>query len=390
MNSVTKMQDPPHVSVVIPVYNGGADLEKCLAAVAASSYPKFECILVDDASTDDMVSHTAECYGVHVIRLDQQRGPATARNQGVKEAVGDIIFFTDADVLLHPDAISMAVEALQSDPAIAAVFGSYDDQPEHASFISQYRNLFHHWVHQTGGEEASSFWSGCGAIRKHVFEELDGFKQDYQRPSIEDIEMGRRLRNSGYRIRLLKNMFGKHTKQWRFLNMIHADIFLRGVPWMLLVIRESSLTSDLNLNYKSRYATVFAGLLGLLLPVLALTGHAVAILPAATLLLSLLIGTRLPPDQGKYTVALLCTLILAPLAVYILLPDPLALVPLILIFAIIATHLEFYSYVAHKRGFIFALAVVPMQIVFFSCCAMSIPIAFILHLSETIHAGKTN
>jgi cellulose synthase/poly-beta-1,6-N-acetylglucosamine synthase-like glycosyltransferase len=382
LNTHKKDQHLPGVSVVIPVFNGGADLQRCLEAVSASSYPILECILVDDASTDAMVKPAAERYAAHVIRLDQQCGPAKARNRGVAEARGDIIFFTDADVLLHPDAIGKAVKALQAESKTVAVFGSYDDQPADASFISQYRNLFHHWVHQTGAEDASTFWTGCGAIRKDVYEEMGGFNQDFKRPSIEDIELGARLRRSGYKIRLLKNMFGKHLKQWRFLNMVRTDIFLRGVPWMRVVLRDGSLTSDLNLSYKSRLATLFAGLLGLLLPGLILTGHAAAILPAAIFILSACIGARPPAKRGRRAATTLFTValtLLAPLAVYLLLPDPLALLPLGLVLAIIATHLAFYSYLVHKRSIVFALAVAPMQIVFFSCCAVSIPIAFIQH-----------
>ena len=159
------------VSVVIPVFNGGPDLEKCLAAIKASSYPVFECILVDDASTDGCVGPAAEYHGARVISLNQQCGPANARNHGAAEASGEVLFFTDADVLLHPDALELAVKVFQSDPETGAVFGSYDDQPRHSSFISQYRNLFHHWVHQTGADEASTFWTGCGAIRRNIFEE---------------------------------------------------------------------------------------------------------------------------------------------------------------------------------------------------------------------------
>ncbi|MDH3903739.1 MAG: glycosyltransferase family 2 protein, partial [Xanthomonadales bacterium] len=108
MNAQTN-QAQPRVSVIIAVYNGGTDLEKCLAAVRASTYPLFECILVDDASTDGMVIAAAERHNARVIRLEAQGGPARARNIGVKEAGGDIILFTDADVLLQHDTIAVAV-----------------------------------------------------------------------------------------------------------------------------------------------------------------------------------------------------------------------------------------------------------------------------------------
>lgn len=381
MNAQTN-QAQARVSVIIAVHNGGTDLEKCLAAVRASTYPLFECILVDDASTDGMVIAAAERHNARVIRLDAQGGPARARNIGVKEAAGDIILFTDADVLLHPDTIAVAVNTLQADEKIAAVIGSYDDQPTHAAFISQYRNLFHHWVHQTGAEEASTFWTGCGAIRRSVFLDMGGFSQEYRQPSIEDIELGMRMRRAGYRIRLLKNMLGKHMKQWGFWNTVRTDILMRGVPWMQLVLSDGKMTNDLNLNYRSRIATVLAALLAMLVPVLVLTGHGAALLPVTGFLLTAAISARLfvhPALQhGKSLVTIMLTL-LVPLLAYWLKPDILSVIPVALMLALVATHQEFYRFVANKRSMAFAIAVVPMQFVFFLGCAVSIPLALLRH-----------
>ena len=380
MNTPTQEQSLMRISVVIPVFNGGADLEKCLAAISASSYPVSECILVDDASTDGMVNPAAGRHAARVIRLDPQSGPAMARNRGVEEANGEIIFFTDADVLLHPDSIGKAATALQPGTGISAVFGCYDDQPENPSFISQYRNLFHHWVHRTGSEEASTFWTGCGAIRRDVFIEMGGFSQEFEKPSIEDIELGTRLRRSGHRIRLLKDMLGKHMKHWGFWNTIRTDVFQRAIPWMMLMLRDGQVGNDLNLNYKSRVATLLAGFLALSLPLLALTGHAAAILPTALLLLCASACTTVSDPGHKHRIISISSTaltLLAPLGACWLVADPLALIPLGLVFAIAATHLAFYTYVAGKRSSAFAIAVVPMQVIFFLGCAVSIPLAYI-------------
>ena len=329
-----------------------------------------------------MVIPAAELHGARVIHLARQGGPAQARNRGVAEATGDIVFFTDADVLLHPDTIALAVNALQSDAKIAAVIGSYDDQPTHASFISQYRNLFHHWVHQTGDEEASTFWTGCGAIRRNVFMEMGGFSKDFRQASIEDIELGMRLRRSGHRIRLLKNVHATHMKRWGFWNMIRTDILMRAVPWMQLVLREGQLTNDLNLSYKSRIATILAALLGLFLLMLIATGHSAALLPTAGFLLAATINARLcesaNQQKGK-SLAGLALVVVIPLVCYGLKPDPLALAPLAVLIALVATHMGFYRYVAQKRGIAFAVAVVPMQVIFFLGCAVSIPLAYFQH-----------
>ena len=380
------MTDPinakPRVSVVVPVFNGGSGLEKCLAAIFASSYPVFECILVDDASTDGMAKSATEQFGVHLIQLEEQCGPARARNQGAAQARGDVLFFTDADVMLHPDALQQAVAALQSEPDISAVFGSYDDQPDHPSFLSQYRNLLHHWVHQTSSEEATTFWTGCGAIYRDVFISMNGFSEKFERPSIEDIEFGMRMRESGYRIRLEKTLLATHMKHWTIGGVIKTDLFQRGVPWMLLLLSSQQLNNDLNLGYKARIATALAGLLGLLLVVLPLTGHALALVPAAAFLLGASAGSWFLSASGRSHMAI--PLILAigpPLLCYTLAPDAVALLPLALILTIVLTHLGFYRFVAGKRNIAFAIAVVPMHLVFFLCCAVSIPIALAKHYS---------
>jgi len=365
--------DTLRVSVVIPVFNGGPDLEKCLAAVAASSYPVFECIVVDDASSDGMTAPAAARHGARVIQLDQQSGPAIARNRGAMEAGGDILFFTDADVVIHPDTLAVAVDVLASGPELGAVFGSYDDDPGHRAFLSQYRNLLHHWVHQTSSDRASTFWSGCGAIRREIFLEMGGFSQEYPRPSIEDIELGSRLRSAGYNIRLEKNMLCQHMKRWTFWNMIRTDIFQRGVPWTALMLRDRRASSDLNLNLRSRIATFLAGLFGLALICLLLTGHVAALAPAAALLLAAVACSRLACPSGERVGSLLVAILAvsAPVAAYLLAPDPLALVPLVLILLLAWTQLAFYRYCAQKRNSCFAFAVVPMQLVFFVGCVVS-------------------
>src|SRR5918996_103717 len=187
----------PMISVIIPVYNGAAYLNSCLEAVAASDYGSYECIVVNDGSTDGSQA-IAEQFAmpVQVVNLAEgPRGPAYARNRGAEVARGSVLFFVDADVVLVPGALRLVAKVFQEQPDLAAVFGSYDARPKDDGVISRYRNLLHHFVHQNGNPEASTFWAGCGAIRRSVFEEIHGFDENrFPRPSIEDIELGYRLR----------------------------------------------------------------------------------------------------------------------------------------------------------------------------------------------------
>ena len=181
----------PVISIIIPVYNSADHLRRCLAALRASDYPHYECLVVDDGSTDESATVAAQLDARVLTLPGGPYGPAHARNEAAKAAEGDILFFIDADVVIHSDMLRKVAQAFEGDPSIAAVFGSYDTQPAENNFVSQYKNLFHHFVHQHANREATTFWTGCGAVRRAVFLALGGFDaQRYRRPSIEDIEFG--------------------------------------------------------------------------------------------------------------------------------------------------------------------------------------------------------
>jgi GT2 family glycosyltransferase len=204
----------PSVSVIVPAYNSSRELRECLSALSRSVPPPLEIIVVDDASTDDTSSVATE-HGAIVLRLARNAGPAAARNAGGRAAQGDIVLFVDSDVVVAPEAIRRVVKAFEDDPALAAVFGSYDRRPRAPGLVSQYRNLLHRYTHQIGNPEAGTFWSGCGAIRRSVFVGVGGFDAArFPRPSIEDIELGNRLRIAGHRIRLDREIQGTHLKRW--------------------------------------------------------------------------------------------------------------------------------------------------------------------------------
>lgn len=271
------------VSVVIPVLNGGEMLARCLQALQQSCYEKWECIVVDDGSSDGSVA-IAHRFGARVLtNFPRRSGPARARNLGAQVAFGDLLFFVDADVRVQPGTMGHAVATLVAEPELAACFGSYDDQPAAQNFFSQYRNLLHHYVHQISMSEASTFWSGCGMIRREVFQEVGGFDTTaFSRPSIEDIELGYRLRAAGHQIRLEKLLVVQHLKRWSARNMVITDVRDRALPWTRLILSEGSMPDDLNLQTSQRVSTAvsFLGLGALLASTfwpLALVGVLVAV-----------------------------------------------------------------------------------------------------------------
>jgi glycosyltransferase involved in cell wall biosynthesis len=255
------LEPAPSISVIIPVYNGAAFLRSCLEAVSATDYPSHECIVVDDGSTDDSRTIAAQFpMTLRAVEIsDGPRGPAYARNRGAELARGEILFFVDADVVVARGALRRLAKTFSEQPAVAAVFGSYDATPAATGLVSQYRNLLHHFVHQNGNPDASTFWAGCGAIRQKVFERVGGFDaRRFPRPSIEDIELGYRLKALGDLILLDKELQATHLKRWTFYSMIRTDVVCRAVPWSRLILQTRNMPADLNLKVGQRASFVLA------------------------------------------------------------------------------------------------------------------------------------
>jgi glycosyltransferase involved in cell wall biosynthesis len=272
------------ISVIIPVHNGAPYLKRSLEGLLKSSVRPFEIIVVIDGCTDES-RLVAEKFNVQVAaHPGPRRGPATARNTGAEMSQGDVLLFLDADVLVRPDTLGLIGSAFEREPELAALFGSYDDKPAEKNFFSQYKNLFHHYVHQNADEEAFTFWAGCGAIRRDVFSSMKGFDETYNQPSIEDIELGYRMVDKGFKVHLKKTIQVKHLKKWSAVSLLSSDFFRRALPWSYLIIRDRALADDLNLTYSSRISCMLVfclfatAVLAILYPMLIFIGVAIMLL----------------------------------------------------------------------------------------------------------------
>jgi GT2 family glycosyltransferase len=325
----------PALSVVIPVHNGGRDFERCLRRLRDSRRPGvesgFELVVVDDGSTDGSGALAAS-FGARVLTNPVPCGPASARNTGAQASSADLVFFLDADVAVHPDTLARALARFEADPGLAALFGSYDDRPEAPGLVSRFRNLLHHFVHQQGRFEsearpAHTFWTGCGAIRRRLFLDVGGFDPRlYARPAIEDIELGYRLTRAGHRILLARDVQATHLKRWTLGSMVMTDIFQRGVPWVILMNRIGVIETDLNVRRGQKVCVALVGLL-----VLALAG--------------------VFWQPGLLVLAAACAL------------------------GVVALNVDFYGFLARSRGVAFAAGSLPLHLVYYGCCGVSVLLA---------------
>jgi len=270
--------EPLRVTAIMPCYNGMGFLQRSLPPLLAMlGQDLLEVIVVDDGSSDGSGAYAAG-EGARVMTTGGREGPGAARNLAAREAQGDVLLFVDADVVIHADALGYVQSAL-ADPGVVAVFGSYDNQPPDAAFASQYMNLRHHFVHHQHAGEADTFWAGCGAVRRQAFLAVGGYDcVTYERPSIEDIELGYRLRAAGGRIALVPPMQGTHLKQWTLWGVVHTDIVCRALPWSRLLLSTPHANAALNTRGGERAKAALAACFWLAL-LLALVGAVDAWVP---------------------------------------------------------------------------------------------------------------
>jgi GT2 family glycosyltransferase len=315
------MAGTPYLSVIVPVRDGGDAFSRCLAALGPTLGADAELIVVDDGSRDDSAAR-ARAAGARVLCTSGALGPGAARNLGARSARGEWLLFTDADCEAGPDTVAVAARAARSGEA-DAVFGSYDDAPAAPGLVARYKNLYHRYVHQSAGATARSFWAGCGAVRRDAFLAVGGFdERRYPRPSIEDIELGYRLSDAGYRIRFRPDLTVKHLKAWTLRGLVRTDVVDRGVPWTELMLRRGGMPNELNVRWRERFSVVAAWLLLGLLAVAP--WRPAALLPAAA--------------AGAWlTVA----------------------------------HVDLYRFLARRGGLPFALAAVPLHWLYLAYCGVA-------------------
>ena len=247
----TRLIRPSEVSLVIPAHQDGPMLRRCLCSVASLDPPPKEVIIVVDGGSLQ-VADAVTRFPFRIILLPHSPGVAAARNIAVLESQGLAIAFLDSDTEARPDHILRAASALSDHPWADAVIGSYDASPRDRSPISLFRNLLHHHTHQNHPIETCSFWTGCGVITSEAFRLVGGFDEMFSKPSVEDIELGHRLRRAGLRIALAPDWQVCHLKKWTLRSMILTDTLARAFPWGILLAGNPDVRRGLSVDLRSK------------------------------------------------------------------------------------------------------------------------------------------
>lgn len=163
----------PLISVIIPIYNVEAYLRECLNSVIAQTYQDWECILVDDASTDG-----SACIAEEFCRLDARfrlishsvnRGLSAARNTGLDNASGSLITFVDSDDFIRPEMLGLGVKHFERKDVDIVCFGFEAEKNIGKVEFFDGKAILERILYQTGPINGSS----CGKIfRKGLFSDL--------------------------------------------------------------------------------------------------------------------------------------------------------------------------------------------------------------------------
>jgi glycosyltransferase involved in cell wall biosynthesis len=215
--------------------NAEATLERCLASIAASTVPPLEVIVVDDGSSDASCAIAAR-FPVRLLENHATPGVSRARNLGAREARGDVLFFTDSDVILEPRTLSVVASRL-ADRSIDGVVGVQTEAPAFENFSSDYKNLWLRYTYLKLRGDLSVLYSSVVAIRRDAFVQAGGFDAHYQRPNIEDSDLGKRLAEGGARLRVEPEALIVHIKHYDLWSLLVTD-FYRSSGLMRVQLRD--------------------------------------------------------------------------------------------------------------------------------------------------------
>lgn len=178
---VQKADITPTVSLVIPAYNEEKVIAQKIENTLAIDYPqdKLEVIVASDGSTDrtNGIVRKSDSRGVKMIALNHNRGKSSVQNWAVAEAHGEILFFTDGNVMLRQDAVRKILRNF-ADTRVGCVVGKVSYLNEKNTAVTQGEGLYWRYELFLRGKESAlgNFVMGSGpimAIRRNLFHPLD-------------------------------------------------------------------------------------------------------------------------------------------------------------------------------------------------------------------------
>ena len=190
------------ISVVIPAYNAAAFIEGAVNSVLAQSLLPEKIIIVDDGSTDEtervvqrlVCERRGQPPCLQYVRQDNQ-GPSAARNRGIQCAAGEYIAFLDADDRWLPSKLKAQMDVFQTRPEAGLVCtGRFRVEETTGRRLADCvgRTLSHDGYRDLW-TRGNYVVTSSAVVRRHCFEELDGFDEDPRALCSEDVDMWLRV-----------------------------------------------------------------------------------------------------------------------------------------------------------------------------------------------------
>jgi glycosyltransferase involved in cell wall biosynthesis len=196
----SSVMNSSRISVIVPAYNAGDTIDRCLEALAHQTIPRecYEIIVVDDGSSDETCARVKAHAGVRLL-AQPHAGPAVARNLGVEHARGEIVLFTDSDCEPTQDWIERMVTPFR-DEQVVGVKGTYLTRQREmvARFVQiEYEDKYDRMAREKYIDFVDTYSAG---YRRAVFVTNGGFDPAFPAPSVEDQEFSFRLARQGYKM----------------------------------------------------------------------------------------------------------------------------------------------------------------------------------------------
>lgn len=232
----------PKVTIVIPVYNIGKYLEKCLDSVVAQTFPDIEIIVVNDGSTDnspEIIARYADKDPRIVVIDKPNEGLAYARKSGVEAAHGEYIQHLDGDDFLELDAIELLYRKAKEEDADMVVFPFWFDYPRTGKSKRSIEIACEHFTNMeyfSAIALSKAHWSVCSYLHKRSLY-ATGVTFHKELSYGEDVFLTTQLTYHASRISVLKSK-----------------------PLLHYIIRESSITNSRFNEKKARDILLYPSL----------------------------------------------------------------------------------------------------------------------------------
>lgn len=187
----------PLVTVVVPARNEADVLPECLEALRRQTYPHYEIVVVDNASSD-ATADVAQAYGCRVVR-EERVGVGAARQCGFAAAHGEIVASTDADTTVPPGWLTRIVGRFVEAPHVVGVYGTLLFGPGQGLFPAICGPLMRFFLRVNQGLRKPHFCGPNFAVRQEAFWKAGGFMANSVPYSVsEDVQLSLKLRRLGH------------------------------------------------------------------------------------------------------------------------------------------------------------------------------------------------